>query len=109
MLKGALGFCWGVIKATIFAIIVLILGNTVKVGDLTISDQIKTRMAHAERSPTIRQAKAVAEDLGTGARHGAATVSREISRKLSEMDRPAKRSEIPSAERQKLRNLIDAQ
>ncbi len=108
----------GLIKAALFALIVLVIGSTVRIGDRTISDQIKVRIASAERSEPLRQAKTVVENIGEEARQGTLQVSREITRKLSqppgespreskEKQRSAKRSEIPSAERQELKNVID--
>ena len=100
----------GLIKATLFALIVLIIGSTVLIGELTISDQIKVRMASAERSLPLKQAKTVVENIGEEARQGTLQVSREITRKLSanEKGRSAKRSEIHPTERQELKNVIDS-
>lgn len=46
MIKATVSF----IKICVFCIVILILGNWFKVGDKTLSDQIKIEMAHAEKS-----------------------------------------------------------
>jgi hypothetical protein len=37
------------VKASAFAVIVLIIGNYLRIGNKTVSDQVKTQLSHAEQ------------------------------------------------------------
>src|SRR6185312_9150448 len=88
MLK-ALGWT---LKIAMFAALVLVLGNYIHVGGRTVSDQVRTGLAHAERSDLASDVKDWATRLTKDARKGAS--------------RHAREAEIPSSEKQKLRDLI---
>jgi hypothetical protein len=110
------------IKLTLFSIFVLILGNWIHWNGKTVSDQVKTQIAHAERSDfagTIRRwTNNVAQDARKGARKGAQqqrhaaavveTAAVEDSEAHSEAKPRAEKpmEKIPASERQKLRALI---
>jgi hypothetical protein len=91
MLK-ALGYLF---KIALFSIFILILGNAVHWEGRTISDQVKLRMSHAERSQVYGSVRNWAEKLTLDAKKGAA---RKADQVIDE--------EIPHSERQKLRALI---
>ncbi|MCM2324399.1 MAG: hypothetical protein NDJ90_14165 [Oligoflexia bacterium] len=93
------------IKASLFAIIVLVLGNWLHWGDRTISDEIKVRMSHAERSDLAGKVKDFAGDVSRGLRNSASGGSDD--RPIQGGDKSLSASElIPSSERQKLKALI---
>lgn len=79
-----------IVKSALFAVIVLVIANVVKVGDRTVSDQVKTEIAHAENSEFAGKVRHLAERVTHDARTG--------QRKKIEA--------IPASERQKLRALM---
>ena len=119
------------IKFAIFSIAVLILGNYVRWDGKTVSDQIQTRVSHAENSdmaakikiwskeliedakkaPTHstsqvyskKQSRAVTATAGAST-HAASTTSSVSQAVSNEIQNPSE--EIPPTERQKLRALI---
>ncbi len=91
MLKG-IGY---LIKLALFSVLVLILGNAVHWEGKTISDQIKIRMSHAERSDIYGSVRTWAEKLTLDAKKGA----------LKKADQLRGEDILPS-ERQKLKALI---
>ena len=54
-------------KVGLFAILVLVLANSVKIGGKTINDQVRINMAHAERSTVANQVKSWATEFTDGA------------------------------------------
>jgi hypothetical protein len=92
------------LKLTIFAALVLVLGNYFKWGGKTVSDQVKTQMAKAQslEVPTAVQgwASELISDTGQGSRKGP------VLRKAEKEQRPEEGTDIPSSERQKLKTLI---
>jgi hypothetical protein len=113
------------IKASIFAAVVLIIGNYFKVGNKTISDQVKTQLSHAEQSNMANVvdevkdwAHHVTKDQSTGmAKKIKALRSGRVSENgkiriapVIDKDQPnaveTAKEEIPSSERQKLRALM---
>src|SRR5262245_11046742 len=91
----AIGF---VFKVAIFSLAVLILGNWIKWDGLTLSDQVKTHLSHAESTvPYYEKLKDWAGDLVDDARAGA--VKRKSTKNREDQ-------EIKASERQKLRALI---
>jgi hypothetical protein len=92
-----------VFKLAIFSIIVLALGNKLHLGDRTISDQIQSQMAQAERSSIYNDAKNWTEDLLEDVKKGA-TRLRELQKQRRET--PVRNENILPTERQKLRALI---
>lgn len=95
----AIGWC---IKVTLFAGVILVLGNWIKWGNKTVSDQVKTQISHAERSDIAGALKKWTNTVTDEAKNGAAKSSL-FEKRRSEV-RPQER--IPSSERQKLRALI---
>jgi len=96
MLK-LLGYC---IKIALFTVIVLILGNWVRWDGKTISDQIKVRMSHAEKSGVFDEARTWTEKLTLDAKKG-------IQKKLNQVSNQVSIEEdIPASEKQKLKALI---
>jgi hypothetical protein len=103
-------------KLTLFSILVLVLGNMLKIGDRTISDQVKTELAHAERSEFAAKLKNWASQITTdsrvgsqikakveqfsGASSGASSSAHDSSSSSRMTDR------ISPSERQKLKNLL---
>ncbi len=85
----------GILKLAIFAAIVLILGNTIRWRGHTISDEIRTRVSHAEQvfgdSPAARATSHVA--------------IKATSRSSSSRFNP-EAEQISPSERQKLKALI---
>ena len=120
------------IKASIFAVIVLIIGNYFKLGSKSISDQIKTQLSHAEPTDVVNEVKDWAHHVTTDHKAGiakkikaqteavvetAASLTSQKPRianqnvvKASKGQRAetvsATGEEIPSSERQKLRALM---
>lgn len=84
------------LKVSLFSIIVLILGNLVRWEGRTISDQVKTQMAHAERSSLLGEIRHWAEQLTREARKGG----------FKKLHSASSDEEFPSSERQKLKTLI---
>jgi len=83
------------IKLALFSTFILILGNSLHWEGKTISDQVKLRMSHAERSDIYGSARSWAAKLTLDARQGA---TKKANRILVE--------EIAPSERQKLNALI---
>jgi hypothetical protein len=104
------------IKLTLFSILVLVLGNYVHWNGKSVSDQVKTQLAHAERSQFAGSIRRWTGNVTRDAKRGAhlqkaAVLGGEENRKRSE-GRTSMRSEerpqekIQASERQKLRALI---
>jgi hypothetical protein len=100
-----------VIKLAVFASAVLVLGNLVHWQGRTVSDQVKLRMASAQRSErglteTAGKLKSWAGDLVSDSRKATrATVSGTTGNQVSvSADKPL--DDIHPSERQKLRALI---
>lgn len=83
-------------KMTIFSILVLVLGNSLHWGGRTISDQVRTTMAHAEHSDLFGIVRNWAEKITHDARQG---YQNKVNHSLSQ-------EEIPASEKQKLKALI---
>lgn len=120
------------VKASVFALIVLIVGNTFKVGNKTINDQVKTQLSHAERVEVVGEVKdwarqitsdqkagiekkinaqrtrAIANNGANEARANAhPRIAPRVNGKQYELRSTQTASEeIPSSERQKLRALM---
>jgi hypothetical protein len=90
-----LGFC---VKLVIFSVLVLVLGNWLHWDGRTISDQVKVKMSHAERSDLFGAVRNWADKVTYDARKG-------VQRKLGHST-PEQNEEITSSERQKLKALI---
>lgn len=80
-----------VLKTTVFAVVILILGNWIRWDGKTVSDQVKSKMAFATRSSpsvekTMKQMKSLKDRISTG--------------------NPAESEQISQAEREKLRSLM---
>lgn len=95
----ALGLC---IKLVIFSILVLILGNWLHWDGKTISDQVKLKMAHAERVGIVDTMRDWAEKVTHDAKKG---FQKKTGRSSSTTPSEAQ-EEITSSERQKLKALI---
>ena len=83
------------IKVAVFSVFILVLGNMVHWEGKTISDQVKLRMFHAERSDVYETVRSWAGKLTLDAKKGAP----KRENRLNE-------DEIPHSERQKLNALI---
>ena len=97
-----------VLKLTVFAALVLVLGNYFKWGGKTVSDQVKTQMAKAE-SLEVPSAVAHVQGWASGLISDAGQGSRKngsVLRKVEKEQRPEEGTDIPSSERQKLKTLI---
>lgn len=103
------------LKITLFATAVLVIGNWVRVGDRTVSDQIKTQLSHAERSPWGETLKGwtdsvTQEGIPHRPRHhptaapGPSHERRHLDEMRAEDQNPEER--VSPTERQKLRALI---
>lgn len=95
MLK-TIGFC---LKLTVFSFLVLILGNWLRWNGRTISDQVKLRMAHAERTDLYETVRGWATTVTSDAKKG-------VQKRLERASGPQAQEEISSSERQKLKALI---
>ena len=84
-------------KVAIFSIFILILGNTVQWDGMTISDQVRLKMSHAEEYGLVGTMRDWAEQVTHDARRG-------FQKKLSQPS--SVKEEIHSSERQKLKALI---
>lgn len=115
------------VKASVFALIVLIVGNTFKVGNKTINDQVKTQLSHAERAEVVGEVKDWARQITSDQKAG---IEKKISAERNALlgasrnalanatkaepaqarpkiaPRITANEEIPSSERQKLRALM---
>ena len=93
-----------ILRFGILALIILDLGNLIQWRGKTISDQVKTHMSHAERSPLLGEVKTwsgkVLRDSENGIRKNLKNIEMKNASSASEGD------EIPPSERQKLRALI---
>ena len=110
------------LKFALFSIGVLILGNWIRWDGKTVSDQIQTRVSHAENSDMAEKVKSWSKELiddtkkasshsakksihGAAAPSGASTHETVSAHSISnEIRNPSE--EIPPTERQKLRALI---
>lgn len=107
------------IKASVFAIAVLIVANYLKVGKNTVSDHLKTQLSHAENAEVVGEVKDWAQHVTKEHRGGllkkvdiesgvvAAKSEAAVARAKTALA-PAKTEgeEISSTERQKLRALM---
>lgn len=84
-----------IFKLSIYATIVLFMGHWIQWKGRTISDQIKTHIAHAQQAGLIHGIKEWAKNLSTDAAEG-----------FYHKPENTPQNEIPSSERQKLRELI---
>lgn len=50
-------FILGILKYSLLIIIILLLGNYLTLDGKTVNDQIRTRMAQIQHSPTIKKVK----------------------------------------------------
>lgn len=87
------------IKFGIFALIILMLGNWLRWGGRTISDQIRLGMAHAEKSNWMESIRKWTTEVTTDARKG-------FQKGATRLTPPPSNEEISTSERQKLRALI---
>ena len=103
------------IKLTLFSILILVLGNSIHWNGKSVSDQVKTQIAHAKRSEFAGSVRRwtgnVTQDAKRGARlQKAAVMSGEKQKrseeKISERSQERPQEKIQSSERQKLRALI---
>ena len=106
------------IKATLFAVLVLVIGNWARWDGRTLSDQVKHAIAQAERSDITSKVRGWTKNLTDDAREGADSKTKYVKRAPikaiasdstdTEAAAPARedKERIPSSERQKLRNLI---
>ena len=85
-----------VIKISLFAGLVLVLGNWIRIGNKTVSDQIKTQLSHAEISTPVNQAREWASQITNSSR----TAPRPAA------PAKAKAEKISESERKELRSLI---
>ncbi|MDR3608558.1 MAG: hypothetical protein P4M08_14435 [Oligoflexia bacterium] len=110
------------IKASLFAAVVLVLGNLIHWRGQTVSDQVKTQLTRAEKSPTARKIAKEAKDVTLGytndintktksvwprsavERYHASSGSPERAEAARKQDPSPER--IAPSERQKLRSLI---
>jgi len=99
MLK-AIGY---LIKLTVFSVLVLVLGNWLRWDGKSISDQIKTRMAHAEKENILNTVQDTVRGWAEKVTHDARKGYR---KKLEQPTAIAPQEEISSSERQKLKALI---
>ena len=90
----AIGF---LIKISLFSLLVLILGNWIRWNGVTISDQIKFQMAHAEKSAVWMNITQWSENMVHDARDGF---------KKKPQLRSTELEDHPSSERRKLKALI---
>jgi hypothetical protein len=95
MLK-LIGFC---LKLAAFSVIILILGNWIRWDGRTISDQVKLRMSHAERTNWAGTVRNWAERVTHDAREG-------MQKKKENTNSSEPQEELTSSERQKLKALI---
>ena len=93
------------IKVSIFAAVILVLGNYFKWGGRTVSDQVKTQMAKAETLEVPDTVRGWTRGILGDARRGA-RISNTLLRPRTIEQRPEEGTEIPSSERQKLKALI---
>jgi hypothetical protein len=86
------------LKSLVFAVVVLVAAHYIRWEGRTISDQISTHLARAERSETARKVREFTGSLAEDAKKG--------SRQGVKPRREPEQSDIPASERQKLRELI---
>jgi hypothetical protein len=93
-----------IIKVTVFAAIVLVLGNVVKWHGRTVSDQIKTQVSHAEQTPWGERA----QDLLNSPSYLSSTnkASGRHSVNTANSAHPLTDEKISPTEQQKLKALI---
>jgi hypothetical protein len=101
-----------IVKASLFAGLVLILGNVLHIGGKTVSDQVRTSLSHAEQIGAIDHVKNFADDVTDRAkravnevkkpagRHGANAAPVVQNRKVASEKNPI--SENPRKPTQKL-------
>ncbi len=103
------------IKITLFSLLILFLGNWIHWNGKTVSDQVKTQIAHAERSDIATSIRKWTGNVTHDVRHQARKPARHASPETSDDTASYKSGEpaevtpmekIPSSERQKLRALI---
>ena len=115
------------IKASAFAIVVLVIANYLKVGTKTVSDHLKTQLSHAENAEVVGEVKDWAQHVTKDHRGGilkktkletgdAAQMSEPAQTRAKAAIAPARKTasteaaavgeEISSTEQQKLRALM---
>ncbi len=110
-------------KTALFALLILVMGQVIRWNGRTVSDQVKSHLAQAQRSTAVqdamkgatRTARNVAGDLADDVKLGAAKAqavaneaAQSVTSGLPKVDEEAKDlgREIAPTERQKLRSLI---
>jgi hypothetical protein len=100
------------LKVSLFSIVILILGNWLKIGNRTISDQVKTELAQAERSEIASKLRSWASQVTTDSKMGSQIKAR-IEQYTGSSAGPNGGSpdhssveRISQSERQKLKSLL---
>lgn len=106
-------------KFTLFTCLVLVLGQLIHWRGRSVSDQVKTTLASAQRSPQIKKVKRSSQTLLDDARtaiqeqtknlpgRAAAALNDEELEKASPKKGPPVAEEIPHGEREELNALLD--
>ena len=115
------------IKAALFALAILVLGNLIRWDGRTISDHVRAQTAKLERSNAVKDARGWAEKLSEDAKEGLKKVPNPLAERrggapaekpaparpearhagIREQEKAAPQEKIPASERQKLRALIE--
>lgn len=82
-----------VIKASLFAAAVLVLGNVLHIGGRTVSDQVRTSLSHAEQFDALDGVKTWTSDMADKTRRAA-----------EELKKPAKHANTSAVQNSRLTN-----
>lgn len=96
-----------VLKVIVFSVLILVFAHKIHFGEKTISDEIRSKMAHAENSQIFQNAKLWASGLVADAKQGESHYRKVIPHQIEQtlIKTPPDEQFMPT-ERQKLRALI---
>lgn len=88
-----------ILKASLFAVVVLVASHFVKWNGKTVSDQVRSTLSSAEKSPAVKSVKKKSKALLNEAKDAAGDV-------IKTSDAPVSETEIPAEDKVELQALI---
>lgn len=98
-----------ILKATLFAVVVLVGSHFIHWEGRTINDQVSSSLSSAERSPAVRSVKKKSSGFFESAREAAERALQSDSFKQSGNPEKTKKDEIPLRDKRQLQSLIESE
>lgn len=90
------------LKASLFAVVVLVASHFVKWNGKTVSDQVRSTLSSAEKSPAVKSVTKKSKALLNEAKDAAGDV-------IETSEAPTSETEIPAADKVELQALINSE